>query len=79
MELEIISYELCKLSLADVYLKRYLRSYVAASFIIGAFELLIDGLEATGAKIDLNHVAEYHRIIQSVLSKLFGYDKYVMF
>lgn len=81
-ELEIISYELCKISLADVYVKRYLPSYVGAAFIITAFEVLVEDVmkvEGNATVLDLNHVVEYHRIIQNLFTKLFGYDKFVMF
>jgi hypothetical protein len=81
-ELEIISYELCKISLADVYVKRYLPSYVGAAFIITAFEVLVEDImkaEGSATALDLNHVVEYHRIIQNLFTKLFGYDKFVMF
>ena len=41
-ELEILSYEMCKLTMCDVYLKRYLKSYVSVAIIISAFEIMVD-------------------------------------
>ena len=40
--LEILTYEFCRLSLIDVYCRRYLKSYLAASFLVMSFQLLID-------------------------------------
>ena len=41
-EVEILTYEFCKLALCDGYTKRYLKSYVAASLMIAAFEIHVD-------------------------------------
>ncbi len=41
-DLEILSYDLCKMALVDGYTKRYSISYISASLLISAFEILLD-------------------------------------
>jgi hypothetical protein len=43
-EWEMLTYELTKLALVDVFLKRYLSPYVASSILLISFEILIDCL-----------------------------------
>jgi len=43
----MLSYELVKIALADGYLSRYLRSYVATSIIIISFEILLNSFIQT--------------------------------
>jgi hypothetical protein len=78
--MEILSYEFCKLTICDPYLKRYLKSYVAAALVIISFEIMVDQvIEDTEhkLKVDLSHIQALHKIMQKVFSKLFGYNKYL--
>lgn len=43
----MLSYELVKMALADGYLSRYLRSYVATSITLISFEILLDAFIQT--------------------------------
>lgn len=85
-EMEVLAYELCKLTLCDVYTKRYLKSYLAASLTIVSFEILVDKAIARklecidkDMKLDLKHLTEIHKVLQGVFVEYFGYDKYVLF
>jgi hypothetical protein len=71
-DMEGIQYELCKIALGDAYLKRYLKSYVAAGIFIQSFVLKVDE-----AKVDSKHIQIVHQVIRRIMSKLFGYNKYV--
>ena len=85
-EMEVLAYELCKLTLCDVYTKRYLKSYLAAALTIVSFEILVDKAIARklecidkDMKLDLKHLTEIHKVLQGVFVEYFGYDKYVLF
>jgi hypothetical protein len=43
----MLSYELVKMALTDMYLSRYLRSYVATSIILISFEILLNAFVQT--------------------------------
>jgi len=81
-EFETLTYEFCKLALCDGYTKRYLKSYVASSLMIAAFEIQVDLIMRDTThklKYDTNHVTVIERILEKVFSKYFGYNKYVFF
>ena len=75
-ELETVTYELSKLALQDCYLRRYLKSYVSGSILIYSLELLLDRVDQF-EKLDLSHMVVIHQVTQKMLTKFFGYNKYV--
>lgn len=80
--METLAYDFCKLALCDGYTKRYLKSYVASSLLITAFEMHIDLIlrdAENKLRYDTNQVAVIGRILEKVFSKYFGYNKYVFF
>tara|TARA_B110000285_G_C15004507_1_gene553123 strand:+ start:280 stop:711 length:432 start_codon:yes stop_codon:yes gene_type:complete len=79
-EVDMLSYEFCKLALCDPFVKRYLKSYVAASIVICSFEIMVDEVQndhSKAYKIDISHIQAIYSVMQKLFSRLFGYNKYV--
>ena len=77
-----MTYDLAKVALCDAFLKRYLKSYLAASILVKSLEVLVDEVQADCShsfKYDLNHIVTIHKIMQKMLTKFFGYKKFVYF
>ena len=81
-EIDMLSYEFCKLALCDPFTKRYLKSYVAAAIVIQSFEIMVDLVQndlSKSFKIDITHIQAIYSIMQKMFSRLFGYNKFVFF
>ena len=71
-----------KIAVADVFLKRYLKPYVAAAILLQSFEILVDQIlndYEHKLKFDLDHITAIHKILEQTLTKYFGYKNYVFF
>lgn len=83
LELEVLCFELSKFMLLDPMMQRYLKSYVAASVLIGAFEILVDLMQDynffTLNKFDINHINTLYEQTRDFLTDCFGYKKWVSF
>ena len=81
-EVQTLCFELCKIALVDGYTKRYLKSYIAASILLAVFEIEIDLMlkdTTHNLKYDYTQIIAISKIFEKVLSKYFGYNKYVFF
>lgn len=83
LEWEVITYEMCKFILADAMLKQYLKSYLSASVLITAFQVMLERTESehlsTSAKLDLEQVNLLYQCLYELMVECFGFQKFVLF
>jgi len=81
-EMDELSYELSKLALVDGFLRRYMKCYVACSLFILTLDIIIGNIlndKLNKNRYDLDHVGAMHKLLSTMIGKLFGFNKYVLF
>lgn len=81
-ELEVLVYDFCKLALVDGFLKRYLKSYVAAAIVLLSFDTMMTkvlDVNQKTAKFDNTHLVRAYQCLNKVITNYFGFNKFVFF
>lgn len=74
--------DLAFLALADPFLKRYTRGYVALALILMTFDHLVDEVatsigSVSKVKYDLKQIVKIHSCLVKVIGEFFGHHKYI--